>query len=52
MDAPNDHLPRVSLQSRLSINDKGDNEFETVAVQRPPGIYFMAEENSEKTRET
>ena len=38
------HLPRVLCQSRLSANDKGDNEITPGAVQRS-GVYFTAEEN-------
>ena len=37
------HLPRVSLQSRLSVNDKGDNGMVPVDVHRSPGIYLTAE---------
>ena len=33
-----DHLPRVSRRSRLSANDKADNEENPVAVLRCPGI--------------
>ena len=39
----NDHLQRVSRQSRLSGNDKGDNEIIPGAVHRSPGIYLTAE---------
>ena len=38
------HFPRVSRQSRLSANDKGDNEIIPGAVHRYPGIYLTAEE--------
>ena len=31
-------------QSRLSVNDKGDNEMIPAAVHRSPGIYLTAEE--------
>ena len=41
----NGHLPRLSLQSRLLVNDKGDNEMILGAVYRSPGIYLTAEEN-------
>ena len=40
--------PRVSLQSRLSGNDKGENEMIPGAVHRSPGIYFSSEENPGK----
>ena len=46
----NDHLPRVSLQSRLSANDKGDNEIIPRTVLRSPGIYLKAEENPGKSQ--
>ena len=39
------HLPRVSHQSSLMANDKGDNEVKPEAVHRSPGIYLAAEEN-------
>ena len=39
------HLPRVSRQSRLSDNDKGDNERIPGAVHRSPGICLTAVEN-------
>ena len=39
----NDHLPRVSRQSRLAANDKGNNEMIPRAVHRSPGIYLTAE---------
>jgi hypothetical protein len=38
----NDHLPRMS---RMSANDKGDNEMTLGAVYRSPGIYLTDEEN-------
>ena len=44
----NGHLPRVSRQSHLSVNDKGDNEMIPKAVQRSPVIYLTAEENTGK----
>ena len=37
-------------QSRLSANDKGDNEAKPGAVHRSPGIYLIAEENPEKSQ--
>ena len=43
-----DHLPRVSHQSRLAANDKGDNEMITRAVHRS-GIYLTVEETPLKT---
>ena len=39
------HLPRVSRQSRLSVNDKCDNEMIQEAVHRSLGICLTAEEN-------
>ena len=39
-------MPR---QSRLSTNNKGDNEMISGAVLRPPGVYIIAEENPDKT---
>ena len=42
------HLPRVSGQSRLSANDKGDNEMILGVVHRSSGICLTAEENSGK----
>ena len=41
----NGHLPRVSSQSRLSANDKGDNEVKPRTVHRSHGIYLRVEEN-------
>ena len=38
------HLPRVSYQSCLSVNDKGDIEIITGTVHTS-GIYLTAEEN-------
>ena len=35
-----DHLLRLSHQSRLSANDKGDNEVKPGAVLRSPSIYL------------
>ena len=40
--------PLMSCQSRLSINDKGNNVMKPWAVHRPPGIYLTAEENPGK----
>ena len=37
------YLPRVSRQSRLSANDKGNNEMIPGAVHRSHGIYLTAE---------
>jgi hypothetical protein len=39
----NGRLPRVSRQSRLSTNDKGDNG----AVRISPGIYPTGEKKTE-----
>jgi hypothetical protein len=36
----------VSRQSRLSANDKGDNEMKPAAVYRSSGIYLIAEESA------
>jgi hypothetical protein len=36
------HLSQVTRHSRLSANDKGDNEV-LVDVHRSPGIYLTAE---------
>ena len=45
----NEHLPRLPCQSRLSTNDKSDNEMMvTGAVQRSPGIYLRTEETHVK----
>ena len=41
------HLPRMSHQSRLSANDKGDHEIFLGAEHKSPGIYLTAEENPE-----
>ena len=41
-------LSRVSRQSSLLPNDKGDNEMIPGAVHRSPGIYHTAEENAGK----
>ena len=38
--AAKDHLPRVSRKSRLSTDDKGDNEMIPEAVHISPGIYL------------
>ena len=43
-----DHLPRVSCQSGVSVGDKSDNVMIPVIVERCPGIYFKAEENRVK----
>jgi hypothetical protein len=43
-------VPRVSHQSRLSPNDKVDNEVKLGAVHRSPGICPTAEENARKTQ--
>ena len=42
----NRHLPRVSRQTHLTANDKGDNEMIPAAVHRTPDIYLTTEENS------
>ena len=44
----NGYLPRVSCQSHLSSNDKGD---ETIprAMYRSPGIYLTAENLGKET---
>ena len=44
----NDHLPQVSRYSRLSANDKGDNEMTPGTMHRSPGVYLRAEENPGK----
>ena len=44
----NDNLPRVSRQSCLSANNKGDNEMIPGAVPRSPDIYLTIEENPGK----
>ena len=41
-------MSQMSSQSRLSANDKGDNEVKPGAVHRSPDIYFAAEENPGK----
>ena len=38
-------LALISCPSRLSANDKGDNEMISGAVHRSPGVYLTAEEN-------
>ena len=43
----NEHLPRLSRQSCLSVNDKSD-EMIPRAVYRTPGIYRTSEEISGK----
>jgi hypothetical protein len=44
------HLPQVLHQSRLSANDKGDNEMIPGAVHRSPSIYLTAEEKLRKLK--
>ena len=44
----NAHLSRVSRQSRLSANDKGDNEMKLEDMHRSPGISLTVEENPRK----
>ena len=39
------HLPRVSYQSRLSADERGNNEMIPGAVHRSPGICLTVEEN-------
>ena len=46
----NGHLPRVSRQSLLSSNVKGDNKIKSGAVHRSSGIYFWAEENPRRSQ--
>ena len=46
----NAHVPRVSRQSRLSANDKGDNEMMSRAGYKSAVIYLMVEENPGKHR--
>ena len=41
------HLSRLLRQSRLSANDKGENEMKPEVLNRSLGIYLMAEENPE-----
>ena len=43
----NGHFPLVSRQSRLSPNDKVDNEVIPEYMHRYPGIYLTVEENPE-----
>ena len=43
----NGHLPRVSRQSRLLANDKGEYEKIPEVVHRSPGIYLTAEKTLE-----
>ena len=43
-------LSRVSRQSSLSANDKGDNDMIPGAVHRSSGIYLTAEENPGKSQ--
>ena len=47
----NGHLPRVSCQSRLSANDKGDNEMTTGAVQRVIIFIFIIRETITTNRQ-
>ena len=42
------YLHRVSRQSHILGNDKGDNEMIQGTVHRYPGIYLTAEENPGK----
>ena len=42
------HLSRVSRQSHISANDKGDNEMIPEAMHKSPGIYLTPEENHGK----
>ena len=44
----NGHLLRMSRQSRLSANDKGDNEVIPGIVNRSPGYYLIAGEDPER----
>ena len=37
------HFPRVSCQSSMLVNDKGDNEIIVEATLRFPGVYLMGE---------
>ena len=46
----NGPLSRVSRQSRLSVNDKGNNEMIPKSVHRSPDIYLMVEENPGKSQ--
>ena len=41
-------LPRVSRESRLSANDKGDNEMITGPAHIYPDIYLTAKETPGK----
>ena len=41
----NGHIPRVSLLSNLSANDRADNEMKPGNLHRSPGIFLNAEEN-------
>ena len=41
----NDHLPRVSRQSPLSVNDKDANEMRPGTVHRSHGIHLTAADN-------
>ena len=42
-----DNVSRLSRQSLLSANDKGDNDVKPGTMQISHGIYFTAEENPE-----
>ena len=44
----NGHLPRLSCQSSLTDNDKGDNGVKQETVHRSPCIYLTVEENPRK----
>ena len=44
------HLPRVSRETRLSVNDKGDNVMIPAAAHRSPGIYLTVDENPGKSQ--
>ena len=44
------HLPRKSCHSRLSANDKGDNEMMPGAVLRNPNICLTAEKTPGKSQ--
>ena len=43
----NEHLSPVSRQSRLSDNDKGNNQVKPGVMHRSHGIYLMAEKTPE-----
>ena len=44
------HLPRVSYQSGLSGNDKGDNEGKPGSVNGSPGINLATQEKPGKSQ--